>query len=269
MANELSETDRDEYTAARISAAHIVIKEPSVASSNTGPGEHPRLDFPFSIPTIERPRDISVKGAVADSGAQVCIIPAHLVRRLPSLSVAKNVAYTHLKGADNNDLDVIAVVDASLSATSNTGDRITTPVRLFVVEGVDECYISCSAMKGLRIIDEHFPQPGSKSHDCRLCATTTTTTCRCLPRTLPPSRHPNQPPRWDKSGVVVEARPHGAYVVKMDGCGRVSQCTRAHLKPVILPFSPGVTSSSWRPRRYAPPPEVAPDARECRPEAIN
>ena len=245
-AAELSETDSDECITARMSAIRLVAEPPVdglaafVASSEASPGEHPRLDVRFSIPTVDGPRDIAVNGAVADSGAQVCIVPAKLTRRLPSLCIAKNAAYAHLKGADNNDLDVVAVVDASLSAISNTGDRITTTVRLYVVEGVDECYISCNAMKGLRIIDEHFPQPGVKDHDCRLCATTTTSTCRCIPRSLPPSRHPNQPPRWNRSGIITETRPHGAYIVKMDGSGRVSQRTRAHLKPVFLPFSPGV-----------------------------
>ena len=258
-AAELSETDSDECLTARMSAIQLVVEPPvngipaSVASSEASPGEHPRLNVRFSIPTVDGPRDIAVNGAVADSGAQVCIIPAKLTRRLPSLCIAKNAAYAHLKGADNNDLDVVAVVDASLSAISNTGDRITTTVRLYVVEGVDECYISCNAMKGLRIIDEHFPQPGIKDHDCRLCATTTSSTCRCIPRALPPSRHPNQPPRWDRSGVITETLPHGAYVVKMDGSGRVSQRTRAHLKPVFLPFSPGVKRTPSPPSPDAPP----------------
>ena len=258
-AAEFSETDSDECITARMSAVQLVVKPPlgepsvSVASSESSPGEHPRLDVRFSIPTVEGPRDIAVNGAVADSGAQVCIMPAKLIRRLPSLCIAKNAAYAHLKGADNNDLDVIAVVDASLSALSNTGDRISTSVRLYIVEGVDECYISCNAMKGLRIIDEHFPQPGVKAHDCRLCATTTASTCRCIPRSLPPSRHPTQPPRWDKSGIITESRPHGAYIIKMDGSGRVSQRTRAHIKPVFLPFSPGVTSTQQQQQQHAPP----------------
>lgn len=134
----------------------------------------------------------------------------------------------------------------------------------------EECK-ACFAMKDLRIIDEHFPQPGMKTdHNYKLCATIATTPCRCIPRTLPPGRHPNQSPRWDQSGTVLETRPHGAYIIKMDGSGRVSQQTRAHLKPVFVPFSTGEKPTQsqqtpWDVRQAAPPGQDVQPSQRCRP----
>ena len=193
-----SESDGDDVPiGARLSAARLVNAGPvvdhalkaSVAASESGPGSHPRLDVKFSVASKEGPHEISVRGAVADSGAQVCILPVKYVNKLPPIPNCRNAHLAQLKGADNGELDVSGVVEATLSATTNTGEKISTPATLYIVDNVDECYISCAAMKGLRIIDEHFPSPGArKDHECRLCASTATSDCKCTPRSMPPSR---------------------------------------------------------------------------------
>ena len=38
--------------------------------------------------------------------------------------------------------------------------------------------------------------------------------------------------RWDRSGVVVEAKPHSQYLVKVDGSGRVTLRNRRFLRRV-------------------------------------
>ena len=52
--------------------------------------------------------------------------------------------------------------------------------------------------------------------------------------------------KWDKSGTVVEVLTHDAYMVKMDGSGRVTKRNRKYLRPIIpyadVMASPGV---SW------------------------
>ena len=40
----------------------------------------------------------------------------------------------------------------------------------------------------------------------------------------------NQPTRWDKTGKIVEVRPHNQYLVRMDGSGRVSIRNRRFLR---------------------------------------
>merc|ERR1712082_186569 len=51
-------------------------------------------------------------------------------------------------------------------------------------------------------------------------------TCQVL------NQHGNQPLRWEKTGVVMESGDLDVYVVKVDGSGRLSKRTRAHLRPV-------------------------------------
>jgi hypothetical protein len=42
--------------------------------------------------------------------------------------------------------------------------------------------------------------------------------------------------KWDLSGTIVEVQPFDAYLVKMDGTGRITKRNRIFLRP-ILPFS--------------------------------
>ena len=46
------------------------------------------------------------------------------------------------------------------------------------------------------------------------------------------SQHGNDPLRWEKSGVVVEAGEFDSYNVRLDGSGRLSKRNRTHLRPV-------------------------------------
>merc|ERR1711942_449832 len=51
-------------------------------------------------------------------------------------------------------------------------------------------------------------------------------------RVLIQSQHGNDPLRWDRSGVVVEAGEYDSYHVRLDGSGRLSKRNRTHLRPV-------------------------------------
>ena len=74
-------------------------------------------------------------------------------------------------------------------------------------------------------------------------------------RQLPPLRHGdavfvqnqvgNHPKKWDRTGVIVECRPHNQYTVKIDATGRLSLRNRKYLrkfipseKDVLLGFRP-------------------------------
>ena len=46
---------------------------------------------------------------------------------------------------------------------------------------------------------------------------------------LPTNRHNDK--TWNRSGIIVEQKGFGQYHVKLDGSGRLSLRTRAHLKP--------------------------------------
>ena len=79
------------------------------------------------------------------------------------------------------------------------------------------------------------------------------------------SQHGNDPLRWDRSGVVVEAGSHDLYNVRLDGSGRLSKRNRTHLRPVqahdddaaphfLLATLPDYIAQGARPRARAPPP---------------
>ena len=47
----------------------------------------------------------------------------------------------------------------TVSAVSNTGERLYHTGKIYIASGIRDCYISCDAMRDLRIINEHFPLP--------------------------------------------------------------------------------------------------------------
>ena len=84
-------------------------------------------------------------------------------------------------------------------------------------------------------------------------------------RVLIQNQHGNDPLRWDRSGVVVEAGTHDSYSVRLDGSGRLSKRNRTHLRPVQahnddaaphLPLAtlPNYVAQGARPRTRAMPP---------------
>ena len=56
--------------------------------------------------------------------------------------------------------------------------------------------------------------------------------------------------KWDRTGVIMENRPHRQYTVRLDGSGRISLRNRRHLKAVAPP-----------PFSASPQPDVAPPPR--------
>merc|ERR1711911_85538 len=160
------------------------------------------------------------------------------------VTFSPNHSRTDVRGADDSPLDVVGVVDATVSAASPTGEHISTPARLYVVDNVTECYLSCDVLRGLRIVNEHFPEPGSGN------------------------RHNNER-IWNRTGIIVEAKAHGQSLIKLDGSGRLSLRSRQHLKPFhsYLP----TLGNQTQPRSHAtgetPPSETLPsEPRPSQPE---
>ena len=92
--------------------------------------------------------------------------------------------------ANADAIKIKAVVDGTISAISNTGERLNQSGRIYVASGIRNCYISCDAMRNLRIINEHFPLLGSSDGpSCSLCIAATMTDdnpCGCPRCKLPP-----------------------------------------------------------------------------------
>lgn len=102
-----------------------------------------------------------------------------------------------LRAANNAKMDVVGVVNAHITATSPTGKKVKTTLKIFIVEDVKEVYLSFDFMKGLRIVDTNFPMAAGKLN-----------------------QHGRNELGWDRSGTIVETLPHSAYQVSMDGSGR-------------------------------------------------
>ena len=56
----------------------------------------------------------------------------------------------------------------------------------------------------------------------------------------------NYPNKWDKSGTIVEVLPFDAYLVKLDGSGRVTKRNRKYLR-TITPYSSILMTPPTRP----------------------
>ena len=58
--------------------------------------------------------------------------------------------------------------------------------------------------------------------------------------------------RWDRSGKVLERLRHNAYLIKLDGSGRVSRRTRQHLRPFVAPDKSDGRAGAVDRRRFMP-----------------
>ena len=67
---------------------------------------------------------------------------------------------TPVRLANADAITIKGVVGSTVSAVSNTGKRLFHSGRIYLASGIKDCYISCDAMRDLRIINEHFPLPG-------------------------------------------------------------------------------------------------------------
>ena len=72
--------------------------------------------------------------------------------------------------ANADTITIKGVVEGTVSAVSNTGERLYHTGKIYVASGIQDCYISCDAMRDLKIINKHFPLPGSSDRPlCGLC----------------------------------------------------------------------------------------------------
>ena len=113
-----------------------------------------------------------------------------------------------LSAANGAKMNVTGVVNAHINATSTSGEQFHTTTKVYVVSNVDECYLSCDVLRGLKIIDNDFPEAGGRHLN----------------------QHGNNNLGWDRTGTVVECLPFASYQLRMDGSGRVAKKTYQHLQ---------------------------------------
>ena len=141
---------------ARISAARM---------SRNGRGyvapTDPRIEIILSFKTPGGPVQFRVMNAVADSGAQITVIPADMIYNRDIAITRVRRSSATLRAANNVTIDVLGVVDAEISALSPCGKRFSTTAPVYFVEDVDEVFLSLEVMIDLRIVDKRFPTAGT------------------------------------------------------------------------------------------------------------
>ena len=151
-------------------------------------------------------KELKIKDAVADSGAQITIFPASLLEASGIEITGMRKSKVDLRAANNAKIDVQGVADATISALLPSGKRFKMTSRVYIVRNVNEVYLSLNVLVGLRIVNEFFPVAGAGN------------------------QHGAQAGAWDRTGTVTEQLPHASYSIKVDGSGRISQHTRQHLR---------------------------------------
>ena len=96
--------------------------------------------------------ELKVKDAVADSGAQITIVPAHLLSQSGIKIEGLCQSKIDLRAANNARIDVQGVTDANISALSPNGERFVTSTRIYVVRNVGEVYLSLDVLVGLQLV---------------------------------------------------------------------------------------------------------------------
>ena len=104
--------------------------------------------------------ELKIKDAVADSGAQITIVPASLLDQSGIKITGLRQSKVDLRAANNARIEVQGVADATISALSPSGERFKTSSKIYIVRNVNEVYLSLDDLVGLRIVNEFFPAAG-------------------------------------------------------------------------------------------------------------
>merc|ERR1711911_545488 len=109
-ANKKGDAESDSGDEMVVRAGAFRIAPLAVSIATECPSSHPRLPVAIELPSKTGPVTVRVSGAVADSGAQVSILPARMLRNKGPVTFSPNHSRTDVRGADDSPLDVVGVV---------------------------------------------------------------------------------------------------------------------------------------------------------------
>ena len=95
-------------------------------------------------------KKLRVKDTVADSGAQITIFPASLIKASGVQLTGMRNSKVDLRVANNARIEVQGVVVAEITALSPSGERFKTTSKVYIVQNVDKVYLSFDVLVGLR-----------------------------------------------------------------------------------------------------------------------
>ena len=101
----------------RISSASVARTNVRLCGQATGHANHPRLEVLLSFATPGGRQEFKVKDAVADSGAQITIVPASLLKHEGIAVTGLRQSRVDLLAAKNAQIDVQGIADVTISVT--------------------------------------------------------------------------------------------------------------------------------------------------------
>ena len=104
---------------ARISSASVARTNARLCGQATGHANHPRLKVLLSFTTPGGRKEFKVKNAVADSGAQITIVPASLLSQEGIAVTGLRRSRVDLRAANNPRIDVQGIADATISGVAD------------------------------------------------------------------------------------------------------------------------------------------------------
>ena len=106
------------------------------------------------------PRRSADVDAVADSGAQTCLMGLSVLRRLGLGKQHLTRVTKRILAANSEEIDVLGAVFLQLSGRSASQRHITTSAMVYVSDSTDRFYVSRTALSQLKVLDEDFPKVG-------------------------------------------------------------------------------------------------------------
>ena len=124
------------------------------------PSPDPRIPIKLRFESPRGPIVFRLE-AVADSGAQITVIPADMVYNLDVPIKRMNHSSRNLNAANNVPIEVLGFTEVEIEATSPCGQHFATSTVVYLVENVSEVFLSLEVMRALQIVDRSFPTAGS------------------------------------------------------------------------------------------------------------
>ena len=97
----------------RISSARVARTNERLCGQAAGHANHPRLEVLLSFASPGGRKELKVSNAVADSGAQITIVPASLLSQAGIAITGLRRSRIDLRAANNARIDVQGIADVS------------------------------------------------------------------------------------------------------------------------------------------------------------
>ncbi|KAK3875650.1 hypothetical protein Pcinc_019504 [Petrolisthes cinctipes] len=172
-----------------------------MSSGLSGASPHPTLKLLVAVDveaytkmkTPCPPRRSATITAIADSGAQTCLMGLQIMKKLGLRQQQLTQVTKRILAANNEEINVLGAVFLKLSGCNQKGEQLETATVVYVTDSTSRFYLSRAALEQLGVIGPDFPKIGATGP--AVCKNTVSTRhlptlagCGCPLRTAPPPR---------------------------------------------------------------------------------